>query len=620
MVEPPSEAAVKTRRWREEGWPLFLVLALAAIFFLSFFNRFAGIRSGDGDYGGGMAFLAGRLPYRDYFAAAPPLTQLKSAIELGLLGKTLIVSRAAGVAERLAIAALLYVWLRRSFSKTGAAIASLVTIIVSAGDRTDPVASYNHDAILFAMLCGFTASIAMDSVKTRRFLMLAAAAGAAAGLSTLTKQTVGLGTALGVLLVGVLACLSRFGVRRAALWSIAYLAGAAGPILTLALYLRHLGLLNAALQMLFVKGPAAKASHPLDFVTREIHIAIDNWVWVLLATIALLMSAKPILRSLRTPSAPVDTTRALWLRLGLAGFLVIAVAELLALTPLPAVWNFSKGPVYYAFVGTAIVGVAVIVTALRRRAGSERLWQIAILATVAWCVAATLSLSWPAFEAMTLPGLGLLLAAGVDGVRKGRPILYALLAITVFFQVREKLDLPFAFDHQDEPSVRFATGTSTLAELRGMRLPPETIRLLDETTLTMQTRASAGETVFTYPEMGILYSLSGRNPPTWAGSHNIDVVADSLAREDSLRLLQARPRVILYARPSLDQLREEEATWRHGVPSGQRDIIAALDCLVPHYQLVDTFQLKPGDNLIRLYVRPAEDSSPSPALGQCPRE
>jgi hypothetical protein len=270
--------------------------------------------------------------------------------------------------------------------------------------------------------------------------------------------------------------------------------------------------------------------------------------------------------------------------------------------------------------GTAIVGVAVIVAALQRRAGSERLWQVAILATVGWCVAATLSLSWPAFEAMTLPGLGLLLAAAVDGVRKGRPVLYALLAITVFFQVREKLDLPFSFDHQEEPSVRFATASSTLPALRGMRLPADTVHLLEETTLTMQTHASASETVFTYPEMGIFYSLSGRNPPTWAGSHNIDVVADSFAREEAVRLLRARPPVILYARPTLDQLQEEEATWRHGAPSGQRDIIAALDCLVSQDRLVDTFQLTSGDNPIRLYVRPAADSLSSPAPEQCPAD
>ena len=152
---------------------------MAALFFFSFFNRFAGVRSGDGEYAGGVALLAGRLPYRDYFTAGPPLNQLKSAVELAVFGKALIVSRAAAVVERLGIAALLYCWLRRSFSRHAAAVAAFVTIVVSAGDRTDPLASYNHDAILFAMVCGYAASLALDTVCGRRFVAVAALAGAA---------------------------------------------------------------------------------------------------------------------------------------------------------------------------------------------------------------------------------------------------------------------------------------------------------------------------------------------------------------------------------------------------------------------------------------------------------
>jgi hypothetical protein len=112
-----------------------------------------------------------------------------------------------------------------------------------------------------------------------------------------------------------------------------------------------------------------------------------------------------------------------------------------------------------------------------------------------------------------------------------------------------------------------------------------------------------GATVFTYPEMGLLYPLSGRFPPTRAGSHNIDVVSDALARQDAKRLLQAPPSVILYGRPTTAELRAEEAIWRNGTPSGQRDMAAALDALVSNYRLVDTFCLTPRDTPMGLYVR-----------------
>lgn len=600
-------------RWRDETLSLALVLGLATVFFLAFFNRFAGVRSGDGEYGGGLALLAGRLPYRDYFTSGPPLNQIKSAIELAVFGKALIVSRAAGVAERLLIAAVLYVWLRLSFSRLATAVATVVTVIVSAGDRTDPIASYNHDAIFFAMLCGLMATLAFERVRIGKSAAgagFALASGCAAGLSALTKQTVGLGTLVGVLVVGTLAFAYTGGARRAMVWVTAFVAGAAVPVVATGFYLQRLGVLSAALNMLFVSAPKAKAGRPLDFLTRDVAIGIDNWPWVLLAVIAMAMSAGAIRRSLLAAGVEERADRRQLLFVGCGCFALLAGGILLSLTPLPAVWNFSKGPVYYTFAGTAIVGLAVIVGAMRRLADTERLWRLGILATVGWCVAFTLSLSWPAFEAMTLPGLGLLLAAAVDGVRRGRPVLYALLGVTVFFQMREKLDLPFSFDNQDEPSVRFATQSSSLPGLRGMRLPAETVRLLESSTRVMRSRAQGEDTVFTYPEMSLVYSLSGKVAPTWSGSHNIDTTNDDFARQEAGRLLQRQPVVILYARPTEEQLRDAESTWRHGARSGQRDLMHALDCLTSQYQLVDTFQLLPQDVPIRLYARAESQNEP----------
>jgi hypothetical protein len=50
--------------------------AVTLCFFLLYWNRFAGLRSGNGSFNGGMNFLSGILPYRDYFTAGPPLNQI----------------------------------------------------------------------------------------------------------------------------------------------------------------------------------------------------------------------------------------------------------------------------------------------------------------------------------------------------------------------------------------------------------------------------------------------------------------------------------------------------------------------------------------------------------------
>jgi hypothetical protein len=137
-----------------------------------------------------------------------------------------------------------------------------------------------------------------------------------------------------------------------------------------------------------------------------------------------------------------------------------------------------------------------------------------------------------------------------------------------------------------------------------MRLPAEEIRLLDDVSAAAQTARSHGiNSGFTYPEMSIVYPLTGLQFPTRAGSHNIDVVTDAFAREEAERLRSSPPAVVLYARPTEQQLTAQEAVWRSGHPSGQRDIIQVLDQIVAGYHLAGTYQLRPEDIPVRLYVR-----------------
>jgi hypothetical protein len=597
MADPASIKEVRQRG----AFPLAFVVCLAGIFFFSYFNRFAGLRSGDGELSGGLALLDGRLPYRDYYTAGPPLNQIKSAVELGLFGKTLLVSRLFAVLERLGIAALLFFWLRKVFSPWAASIAALATILLSAGDHTDPLASYNHDAILLAMLSGFFVSLSVESKTARRMLLCGLAAGSAAGLSSLTKQTIGLGEGTALLVLGVMATARLRDVVSGMWWGLCYLGGLLLPVAAVAGYLYRLGVLRTGLVMLFVSGPSAKASVPFAFVHRELSVAADNPAWVVPALIAAVLCVRPVYRAVVGGAAKTWQGSPLWPWFW--GVALLGVAELLVYTAIPAVRDTSKCAVYFTLVTTSLLGCLALVRGLQRCHCSVRLWHVAIMTGTGWAVAVTLSLSWPAFEAMLLPGLGVMVAAVIDGASGwGRRFVFVTIAAMMFLSVREKLDLPFGFDHQDEPSVRVASIASNQPMLRGMRLPVETIRLLDETSAWMREKSLEGKTVFTYPEMSLAYTLSGGRPPTFSGSHNIDVLSDSMARDEAQRLLQNRPAVVLYARPSEAELREQELIWRGGRRSGQRDLVAAVDLIVADYRLVDTFEIRPGNTPIELYV------------------
>jgi hypothetical protein len=217
-----------------------------------------------------------------------------------------------------------------------------------------------------------------------------------------------------------------------------------------------------------------------------------------------------------------------------------------------------------------------------------------------------LSLSWPAFEAMLLPGLGFLVAAALQGARPHhRRYIYSVLTTAVFVAQWAKLDMPFAFIAGQEERVSLATTRSVQPQMRGMRLPADTRDFLDGTVALIRDRTTSNDTIFTFPEMSLIYALADRRPPTWSWTHNIDVVNDRFAREEAARLRERPPAVIVYSPPSEAVLSLQEAAWRQGERSGQRDLIDAVESIARDYELRGSYHpMGPGGAVALVYVRP----------------
>ena len=143
---------------------------------------------------------------------------------------------------------------------------------------------------------------------------------------------------------------------------------------------------------------------------------------------------------------------------------------------------------------------------------------------------------------------------------------------------------------------------SSLPELRGFRLPPNTVDFVDSTIRIIRENSTPEDTIFVYPEFGLFYGATERRASTFSTSHNIDVVPDSFAREEAQRLLRARPAVLIYGPQPDSYLRHEEWYWRDGKPSGQRDLIAAVETLAREYRLVRAFTV--FGNPVSVFVRP----------------
>ncbi len=580
--------------------------ALCTMFFmLLFWNHFLGMRSGDGGYSAGVFLLNGVLPYRDYYCPVTPVFIARSALVMHVFGKLPIVLRATGVAERVAISLVLYFWLARFFRVKDAAMAAVVTMIVSSGDYADPVSSYNHFTVLLALLAGFVASYAMDSERQpKATLLLGATSGFFALLCFACKQTIGLGMLVAVpAAVGLVR--ARAGrIREALSFVVGFLAGCASSAALFVECLRHYGLLAPFLHQVFVEGPAAKASRPGDFVAHAWMVLRDQYWWAACIAVPILFIwGVSVLRAREREvqsSGPSEVVESFAAIAGCTFALLIA-----AHLPIAGNLGLVAKPFIYAVFG----GTGLLLTwyswLLLRGTLAEKQAQLGLLTAVSFVVAFMTSLSFPAFELMLLPGLSLILAVLSNeyvGWRRGA--LYAVCALLVFCEAEAKVQLPFGFDGWFEPPVTVANGSSTLPVLRGLQLAPNTSNFVDTTVGIIRENSQSSDTIFVYPEIGILYGLTERRCATLSCSHNMDTVSDVFAKQEAQRLLRARPAVVVYAPTAPSLLRVDEEFWRGGRPSGQRDLIAATESLTEQYRLAWATRLYPYGDPVYVFVRP----------------
>lgn len=591
-----------------------LTIALTTVFFSLFFNRFAGLRSGNGEYVGGYSLVHGSIPFRDYFTTSPPLNQLKSGFLLSLFGENLIVSRTAGMVERSLIALLLYLWLLRLYRPAHAALAAFATLVISTADFADPIASYNHDCIFLAMLSGYLAGFALNRNRSIRFIVWTGfAAGIAAALSLLTKQTVGLGVAVAVPVVVTVIVGRLQTVRRAITWLAAFAGGAAIPVGALLLWLARLDSLKTFLVAIFIKGPAAKSQNGGgDFVTRALHVGLISPRPMILAVSAALITVWLVGRSQNPPSER-EHNNSRWEMLAVAAFGILSIALGIVLSFRHWGEAHRSWPTNTIFL-TAVAIVILLIAGtgqLLKGNQTDRQAQIYLLAAVSFNIAFMLSLSFPMFSAMLLPGLGLILAASLAGSnRLGQLAVCAVAVLVCVDVVRLKLDIPFGFGFFTEGPVSTATIHSDQPKLRGILLPAATARLVDGIAHIVASNTNPADTIFTYPEMAIFYALTDRKWPTQTASHNVDVVNDAFAKEEAARLLKNPPKVLIYLPETEAQSRGEEAAWRDGHRMGQRDIAAAVETLAKNYRLAAVYPTLPENQDVYVYVQ-ADSSAPS---------
>ncbi|MBI3654609.1 MAG: glycosyltransferase family 39 protein [Acidobacteria bacterium] len=581
-------------------------LLFITAFILLWWNRYLGITNDGWHYFHAQQILSGKTPYKDFYLFIPPLHPLRLALELKLFGNYFIVPQIFGVLERLLLFTVLCVWLCRLFPAKYVLIGVVSSAVAYLADTSETLSSLHHEAVFWATLAAFCLSSAL--YYKRFFLHWSFAAGVFAGLAFLGKQTSGIGitAAIPMFLLLTLRQESRQQVSKALA---AYVGGLVLPLGALCLWLGSQGGLSAFVEQIFVRGPKSKGSltqtllRPLTMTLEDVYMRRN----AVLAVLVVALIGYGLYRNHRVPERRSSHQQILLLTL--SAFLALLIGAILSqfrTPPFTTYWMSvaEQLPLYLAEFG---IGALFLYYSRRwfRGALTREQWQLWAYVFTTFVVLVTLSLSWAIFVSMLIPALPFLIAFALSYL-KSRPWRVAIMtacALMIMMTVWSKLSRPYSWAGASEAAVQYATEHSSLRELEGLNLSPATRNEVEHIVQLIKDNSTAEEAVFVYPHLPIFYVLAHRRPNTFAAVHFFDVCPDDIARQDARTLLAQPPAVIVDLEFSEAQIRDNEDLFRGGQRSGQRELIEAIHQLTANYTLLETYELAPRKNLLRVWAK-----------------
>jgi hypothetical protein len=231
--------------------------------------------------------------------------------------------------------------------------------------------------------------------------------------------------------------------------------------------------------------------------------------------------------------------------------------------------------------------------------------ELLLLGGISLSLAYMYSLSWTPYEAMSLPGIGVVVCLALSGLKTtGRALLTALVVGMISLAIAMKLLLPFYWVNWSEPAVTEPRAASAIPGLRGFNLSRKISGDLNRIVGAIEQNSSPTDTIFVFPYYAQFYILAHRNPPTFAYAHWLDVVPDKDARKDADLVRSARPAVLVFLdMPDLSFIGGEQSFRAKGTTSGQTYMLETLRSMAAGYSLVDSVPVdRLGENIL-IYAR-----------------
>lgn len=611
---PQWYISTRRRKWNL-AFAVLVVVGVNAAFLFSFWNKFLAPSISGMFLEFASRLLQGAVPYRDFYVVVTPFYIFKTAILVHFFGPRLEVLRFVEIIYRCILGAVLLIWLARLVRVRYALVATLAGSIILSTDPADSLTSYHQEAIFWAVIGAFFISyVPWDRSERLKEFLLLAAGGFCCSLSFFTKQTVGGGIVVALAVAIASLSLRDRGFQRTCFRLFAYCAGFAIPTAALFLWLADKGALGTFLRILFLDGPSAKGSLLVTFtrilydpnpshLLRVLYLPVAAGTMIAVVLIARRAKEKEIVSERNWKIAFVAAASLAALAVG---YEVGLEGSRFGGPRVPFHWSILAG---LSFFGALAFAIYYAVQLFRRRLTPvER--QRWILALVSIWIAYTLSWSASPWGPMGLPALAIVIAFVLQDLGQQpweRLLKYGIAAFVPLLLLTfeyGKVVCPFAWQRWVSPPISRAVATSDQPVLHGIRMAPRIAEVTDEITETIEKYSHPGEPVYIYSFQPLWYVMSDRWPPTYAQVHYFDVAPDNICRSDALRILKARPPVIVDFDSDPKSLTYGEAAFRGGKPSGQRYLHDRMYQLIgAEYRLQASLSYPASQEPVKIYVR-----------------
>ena len=563
--------------------------------------------------------LDGKVLYRDLYLSITPLYPMALSVIVWLFGESFFILRVIGVFIIIGISVLLYLILAKRFTPASSMLATVTACMYYQSHITHIQYDFIHVVTLFILASTWmlvqagneTVSaeklLSWKQPVVRRMLL----AGLFVALAFLTKQSNGT-TAVVATTAGCVYIAAPWGRN---CWKLvfAFFLGCFVPILFTFIWLAHANSLSAFWEQIFGGAIAAKGS--LDsalfgWLSRLLTPAYFSHLTNASKGLVLIIVASIVLTKVfSTIDKPLSPRTGEFVRLGSLALICIMVITCAYLGSSELASTLGRnGERSYDSIATVTTFLSAILVIFGLTSVFVPRMKKLISPTIVILGVASAGMIWGSgtsggLEQMgTFSALALCLAILLDSklLRYAGTTIALVLAFSyIFYFATEKFNYPYQWWGVSEPSVHDATYLSTQPIARGFWISKSTSETIDALSNALEKAPQKGD-IFAFPHISQVYLLANRWPNSKIVVPWFDMLPDTPARAESLRLLAAPPDTIVDLKLPQSVWEEHERFFRNGNTMGQRAIENAIDELTLKrrlYRLTLSREMSPGSVL-----------------------